>query len=64
MIKHHVKEEEKPGKGVFAQARAAKLDLPALGQQLAEEKEQLKAAFEKQGLPTPETPTLEATKLR
>lgn len=64
MIKHHVKEEEKPGKGVFAQARAAKLDLHALGQQLADEKVQLKAAFEKEGLPTPETPTLEATKLR
>src|SRR5436190_10129848 len=30
-IKHHVKEEEKPGEGVFAQARDAGLDMDALG---------------------------------
>jgi hemerythrin superfamily protein len=64
MIEHHVKEEEKPGKGVFSQARSAGLDMDALGEQLAAEKQQLKAAYEKEGLPTPETPTLEATKLR
>jgi hypothetical protein len=64
MIKHHVKEEEKPKEGTFSQARAADLDLKALGLRMAEEKQQLKAAFEKQGVPTPETPTLEATKLR
>src|SRR6185437_13417051 len=64
MIEHHVKEEEQPGKGTFSQARAAGLDMDGLGQQMAEEKQQLKAAFEKEGLPTPETPTLEATKLR
>jgi hemerythrin superfamily protein len=64
MIKHHVKEEEKPGKGVFSQARAGGLDLESLGEQIAAEKQQLKAAVEEQGLPTPETPTLEATKLR
>jgi len=33
-------------------------------QQLTAEKQQPKAAYEKDGLPTPETPTLEATKLR
>src|SRR5690349_2196845 len=64
MIKHHVKEEEQPGKGTFSQARAAKLDMATLGEQMAEEKQQLKAAYEKDGLPTPETPTLEATKLQ
>jgi hypothetical protein len=64
MIKHHVKEEEQPGKGTFSQARAAGLDMDALGQQMADEKQQLKAAYEKEGLPTPETPTLEATKLQ
>jgi hypothetical protein len=63
MIKHHVKEEEKP-KGTFSQARSSELDLKALGLQMAEEKQQLKAAFQKDGLPTPETPTLEATKIR
>ena len=64
MIKHHVKEEEKPGKGVFSQARAAGLDLDALAQQLESEKRELKASFKEQGLPTPEPSTLEATKLR
>ena len=52
------------GKGMFTQARNAGLDMDALGQQMADEKQQLKAAYEKEGLPTPETPTLEATKLR
>jgi hypothetical protein len=64
MIEHHIKEEEKPGKGVFSQARAADLDMAALGEQMAAEKQQLKAAYQEQGLPTPETPTFEATKLR
>jgi hemerythrin superfamily protein len=40
-IKHHVGEEEKPGDGIFAKARAAKLDLNALGQRLTERKEEL-----------------------
>ena len=40
MIKHHVKEEEKPG-GMFSEARKAKMDLLALGERLAERKSQL-----------------------
>jgi hypothetical protein len=64
MIKHHVQEEEKPGKGVFSQARAAGLDMHALAERLENEKRELMAKFKGQGLPTPETPTLEATKLR
>ena len=64
MIKHHVGEEEKPGKGVFSQARAAGLDMDTLAERLTEEKQRLKADFEKQGLPTPEPTTLERTKLR
>jgi hypothetical protein len=63
MIKHHVQEEEKPGKGVFSQARAGGLDMDGLAEQLENEKRELKAKFKEQGLPTPETPTLEATKL-
>jgi len=63
MIEHHVKEEEQPGKGVFSQARAADLDMAALAQQLEKEKEELKARFAEQGLPTPEPTTLGATKL-
>lgn len=42
MIKHHVKEEEKPG-GMFAEAREAKMDLVALGARLAARKSQLEA---------------------
>ena len=42
MIKHHVKEEEKPG-GMFSEARRAKMDLAALGEQLAARKSQLEA---------------------
>jgi hypothetical protein len=40
MIKHHVKEEEKPG-GMFAEARKADMDLDALGDRLRARKEQL-----------------------
>ena len=54
-ISHHVKEEEKPGKGLFAQARKAELDLDALGEQLAARKKELLAEIEKNGLPKPET---------
>ena len=54
-IKHHVKEEEKPGKGMFAQARKAELDLDALGETLAARKEELLAQIKKNGLPKPQT---------
>jgi hemerythrin superfamily protein len=40
MIKHHVKEEEKPG-GMFTGARKSDMDLDALGQRLKARKEQL-----------------------
>jgi hypothetical protein len=40
MIKHHVKEEEQPG-GMFAEARASKLDLEDLGSQMLSRKQQL-----------------------
>lgn len=45
-IKHHVKEEEKPRSGIFAQARKAKVDLAALGERLQQRKEQLTARKE------------------
>jgi hypothetical protein len=54
-IKHHVKEEEKPGTGLFAQARRADLDMDALGEQMAVRKQELLAQIKKAGLPTPET---------
>ena len=42
MIKHHVKEEEKSG-GMFAVARETKMDLEALGEELAARKAELES---------------------
>lgn len=42
-IKHHVREEEKRGEGVFAKAKAAGLPLEELGQKLKARKDELKA---------------------
>jgi hypothetical protein len=42
MIKHHVKEEEKPG-GMFSEARKSDMDLDELGARMRARKEQLKA---------------------
>lgn len=54
-IKHHVKEEEKPGEGFFAQARKGGVDMDALGNQLAARKKELLADIKKNGLPPPTT---------
>lgn len=58
-IEHHVEEEEKRLEGLFSQARAAGLDMDALGQQLAARKQELKAEIEAKGLPTPTLTTME-----
>lgn len=58
-IEHHVEEEEKPKEGLFAQARAADVDLDALGEQMAVRKERLQGEIKASGLPAPETTTLE-----
>ena len=58
-IEHHVEDEEKPKEGLFAQARAADVDLDALGEQMAMRKERLLSEIESSGLPAPETTTLE-----
>jgi hemerythrin superfamily protein len=42
MIKHHVKEEEKPG-GMFAEAKKSEMDLDALGEQLLARKRELQS---------------------
>ncbi len=52
-IKHHVKEEEKPGEGVFAQAREAELDMKELGAAMAGKKETLVAEYDPESLPSP-----------
>ena len=56
-IKHHVEEEEKRSEGMFAQARAAGLDVNELGARMQARKEELMAQFEASGLPSPETRT-------
>ncbi len=64
MIKHHVKEEEKPGEGLFAQARAAKIDLIELGSRMAARKEELLAEIEASGIPTLQTRSFTGHKLK
>jgi hypothetical protein len=63
-IKHHVKEEEKPGEGVFAQAREAGLDMDELAQRLTSRKEELLAKFKAEGLPPPITRSFTGHKLQ
>ena len=55
MIEHHVKEEEKRSEGLFAQARAAGLDVDELGARMQARKHELTAQFKASGLPSPET---------
>lgn len=57
-IKHHVKEEEKQHDNMFQQARAAGIDLDALGEQLLKRKEELKRQAETSGLPPAELVTM------
>ena len=52
-VKHHVKEEEKPGSGIFAKARKAGVDLSALGERLQELKESLASQAESGSLERP-----------
>jgi hypothetical protein len=63
-IKHHVKEEEKPGEGFFAQARKGDVDMDALGEQLAARKAELLAAIKSNGLPPPETRSFTGHKMK
>lgn len=60
-IEHHVEEEEKRVDGMFSQARKAGLDMDALGQTMASEKQQLTASYTSGGLPPPTAPTLAST---
>ena len=57
-IEHHVKEEEAPSKGMFAQAREAGVDLVALRDRLMARKQELMAQAESSGLPPAEPKTL------
>ena len=57
-IEHHINEEEGPG-GIFSQARKGKLDMEALGEQIAERKKELKERYEADGLPQPKLKTMD-----
>jgi hypothetical protein len=59
-IEHHVEEEEKRVEGMFAQAKKAGLDMDALGQQMAAEKERLMKQYKAEGTPAPQTTTFTA----
>lgn len=50
-IEHHVKEEEKPGEGFFAQARATGIDMVDLRDRMMARKQELMAQAENGGLP-------------
>jgi hypothetical protein len=50
-ISHHVKEEERPKEGYFAQVRQSDIDLVRLRDQLMERKQELMAKAEDGGLP-------------
>jgi Hemerythrin HHE cation binding domain len=58
-IKHHVEEEEKRMEGLFSLARKAGLDMDALGEQLADRKQQLTSEYQSTGIPKPQLATME-----
>src|SRR4030095_12311816 len=58
-IEHHVEEEEKRMEGLFSQARKAGLDMDALGEQLADRKQELTSEYKSSGIPEPELSTTE-----
>ena len=58
-IHHHVKEEEKPSEGFFAQARESGADMVALRDQLMARKEELMAQAENGGLPAAKLATMQ-----
>lgn len=62
-IEHHIQEEEKPKSGVFAQARAAEIDMDALGEQLAARKRELTADYKAAGIPKPELTSMDEVAL-
>ena len=57
-IKHHVKEEEMPSEGMFAQCRKTDVDLVALGEKMWARKQELLAQAKTSGLAPAQTNTL------
>jgi hemerythrin superfamily protein len=58
-IKHHVKEEEQPRKGIFAEAKRKGVDMDALGVQMKARKVELLREAEEDGLPRPEPKSID-----
>jgi hypothetical protein len=61
-LEHYVKEEERRPEGMFAQAKAAGLDVVALGAKLAQRKQELLAQIKANGLPSPRHGALPGTR--
>ena len=57
-IEHHVEEEEKSRGNLFQQARAADVDLEALGRQMAARREELMMLADAEGLPAAQPATM------
>ncbi|MEQ9663026.1 MAG: hemerythrin domain-containing protein [Parasphingopyxis sp.] len=58
-IEHHVEEEEKMRDNMFQQARAADVDLEALGEEMLARKKELQDKAETEGLPPAEPTTMQ-----
>jgi hypothetical protein len=61
-IKHHVKEEEQPRKGVFAEAKRKGVDVNALGARIKARKLELMREAEEEGLPRPEPKSIDLSR--
>jgi Hemerythrin HHE cation binding domain len=60
-IEHHVKEEEQPSEGMFAQARKTDVDLVELRDRMLARKSELVAQAEGEGLPPAQLTAVDAT---
>ncbi|HYD13997.1 MAG TPA: hemerythrin domain-containing protein [Allosphingosinicella sp.] len=60
-IEHHVKEEEKPKEGMFAQCRETEVDLVELRDRMLARKEELMAQAEGEGLPPAQVSAVDLT---
>lgn len=58
-IRHHVQEEEKRAEGMFAEAKAAGVDVKGLGAKIAQRKAELLARAKTGELPTPKRPSFQ-----
>jgi hemerythrin superfamily protein len=60
-VEHHVKEEEKQQGNMFQQARAADVDLNAIGERMLARKQELMAQAQSEGLPPAQPATMSTT---